>query len=48
MTHPTYFETFDIKQILADYPVGDAFTARYRSISRDELTAMQNVRRGGH
>jgi phenylacetate-CoA ligase len=29
MTHPTYFETFDIKDVLADYPVGDAFTARY-------------------
>ena len=44
MTHPTYFETFDIKQMLADYPIGDAFTARYRSISRDELTALQDAR----
>jgi phenylacetate-CoA ligase len=44
MTHPTYFETFDIKQMLTDYPVGDAFTARYRSISRDEIHAMQDVR----
>jgi phenylacetate-CoA ligase len=44
MTHPTYFECIDIKQMLADYPVGDAFTARYRSISRDELTALQDAR----
>ena len=42
MSFPTYFETFDIKQMLADYPVGDAFTARYRSMSRDELNALQD------
>ncbi len=42
MSFPTYFEAFDINQILADYPVGDAFTARYRSISRDELFAIQD------
>ena len=43
MSFPTYFETFDIKQMLADYPVGDAFTARYRSISRDEVFAIQDA-----
>ena len=43
MSFPTYFESFDIKQILADYPVGDAFTARYASMSRDELYALQNA-----
>ena len=42
MTFPTYFEVFDIRQMLADYPVGDAFTARYRNISRDELNAIQD------
>jgi phenylacetate-CoA ligase len=42
MSFPTYFEAFDIKQLLADYPVGDKFTARYRSISRDELHAIQD------
>jgi phenylacetate-CoA ligase len=42
MSFPTYFEALDIKQLLADYPVGDAFTARYRAISRDELFALQN------
>jgi len=43
MSFPTYFEVFDIKQMLADYPVGDAFTARYRSISRDEIFAIQDA-----
>jgi phenylacetate-CoA ligase len=37
----TYFEAFDAKQMLADYPVGDAFVERYRSISHDELRAIQ-------
>lgn len=43
MSFPTYFEAFDIKQMLADYPVGDAFTARYRNISRDEIFAIQDA-----
>ena len=43
MSFPTYFEAFDIKQMLADYPVGDAFTARYRSIGRDEIFAIQDA-----
>jgi len=44
MTFPTYFETFDAKQMLADYPVGDAFITRYTGMSRDELHAIQNDR----
>lgn len=44
MTFPTYFEAFDAKQMLEDYPVGDAFTARYTAMSRDELHALQNRR----
>ena len=44
MTHPTYFETFAIRAMLADYPIGDAFTARYAKMSRDELFAMQDAR----
>lgn len=44
MSFPTYFETFDTKQMLADYPVGDAFTARYAAMSHDELHALQNER----
>jgi phenylacetate-CoA ligase len=42
MSFPTYFEAFDAKQMLADYPVGDAFIARYTAMSRDELFALQN------
>ncbi|OYY90914.1 MAG: CoF synthetase [Sphingomonas sp. 28-66-16] len=41
MTFPTYFEAFDSKQMLADYPIGDAFTARYTGMSRDQLRAVQ-------
>ena len=41
MSFPTYFEALDIKAMLADYPIGDAFTARYRAMSRDELDAIQ-------
>lgn len=44
MTFPSYFEAFDARQMLADYPIGDAFTARYASMSRDELQALQNER----
>ncbi len=44
MTIPTYFEAFDPKQMLADYPIGDAFTARYTGMSRDELRSIQERR----
>jgi phenylacetate-CoA ligase len=43
MSYPTYFETLDPRQLLSDYPIGDAFVARYKSISRDELWAVQNA-----
>lgn len=43
MTYPTYFEALDHKQMLADYPIGDAFTARYSRMSRDELFALQDA-----
>jgi phenylacetate-CoA ligase len=46
MTFPTYFEAFDARAMLADYPVGDAFVARYTGMSRDELRAIQNERFG--
>ena len=42
MTFPTYFEALDAKQMLADYPVGDAFVSRYTAMSRDELFAIQD------
>ncbi len=44
MSYPTYFEALDHKQMLADYPIGDAFVARYKAMSCDELTALQNER----
>jgi phenylacetate-CoA ligase len=42
MTFPTYLEALDPRQLLDDYPVGDAFVARYTRISRDELRARQD------
>ncbi|ANU06365.1 phenylacetate--CoA ligase family protein [Paraurantiacibacter namhicola] len=43
MTYPTYFEALDHRQMLSDYPVGQAFLDRYRSMSRDELFALQDA-----
>jgi phenylacetate-CoA ligase len=43
MSFPNYFEALDVKQMLTDYPVGDAFVARYKTMSRDELFALQNA-----
>jgi phenylacetate-CoA ligase len=42
-THATYYESFDVRQLLADYPLGDAFAAAARR-SRDELRALQEAR----
>jgi len=42
MTFPTYFESFDAKAMLDQYPVGDAFVGRYTNMSRDELYAIQD------
>ena len=46
MSDLTYYETFDPRQLLTDYPLGDAFTQRLARISRDELYALQNARFG--
>ena len=43
MSFPSYFEALDAKQMLADYPIGDGFTARYAKMSSDELFAIQNA-----
>lgn len=43
MTYPTYFEALDHQQLLKDYPIGDAFIARYAKMSGDELFALQNA-----
>ena len=37
----TYFEDFDVRAALRDFPVGEAFDARMRSLSVDELRAWQ-------
>ncbi len=42
MHQATYFESFDIRQMLADYPLD--LPGRYAAMSRDELRAMQEVR----
>lgn len=42
MTFPTYLEALEPRQLLDDYPVGDAFVARYTRMSRDELRARQD------
>lgn len=42
MTFPTYFESFDAKAMLEQYPVGDRFVERYTNMSRDELYALQD------
>ncbi|SIN59757.1 phenylacetate-CoA ligase [Parasphingorhabdus marina DSM 22363] len=42
MTFPTYFETFDAREMLDQYPVGDEFVRRYTAMSRDELYAVQD------
>ncbi len=44
MKHSTYYESFDVRQMMADYPLGDAFTQRLARISRDELFALQDGR----
>lgn len=44
MSYPTYFEAFDIRELLADYPIGAEFTARYSRMSADELVALQDAR----
>ncbi len=44
MSFPTYFETFDARQLLDDYPVGQEFVDRYTRMSRDSLHELQNER----
>ena len=42
MSFPTYFEAFDAKAMLDQYPVGEEFVNRYTNMSRDELHALQD------
>lgn len=41
MNAPDYFDMLDHKALKEAYPIGDAFTARYTTMSRDELRARQ-------
>ncbi|MGV8959819.1 MAG: phenylacetate--CoA ligase family protein [Stenotrophomonas sp.] len=42
MTYATYFESFDVKQLLKQFPLDEGFTDKFKNISRDELFAQQN------
>lgn len=42
--YPTYFESFDHKQMMQDYPLGDEFTSRFENMSREQLDDLQNER----
>jgi phenylacetate-CoA ligase len=42
MTFPSYFDSFDARQMIADYPLGEDFTTRYTGMSRDALYDIQN------
>ena len=42
--HATYYESFDVRQLLADYPLGDPFTQGLARLPRDELFALQQRR----
>ena len=44
MTTRNYFDWADLAAIRRDYPMGEAFLARFRGMSRDELRALQDAR----
>lgn len=41
---PTYFDAVPHREMLREYPIGDAFLERFRALSRDELRHLQNQR----
>ncbi len=43
MTERTYFESFDAGALLRKYPLDQAFTDKFKQISRDQLRAEQDV-----
>ena len=43
MTDRTYFESFDARELLRQFPMDQAFTDKFSRISRDELRAEQNA-----
>lgn len=42
MTQKSYFECFDPREVIDQYPIGDEFIRRYTAISRDEIYAAQD------
>ncbi|MDG2527352.1 phenylacetate--CoA ligase family protein [Caulobacter endophyticus] len=42
MSHQTYWQSLDYPAIVADHPIGEAFTRFATTTSRDELRALQN------
>jgi phenylacetate-CoA ligase len=44
MSYATYFESFDVKELLKQFPLDEAFTDKFKAISRDELRAEQNAK----
>ncbi len=42
MTYPDYFQTLNRCDVMQQYPIGEAFVARYTHLSRDELRSQQN------
>jgi phenylacetate-CoA ligase len=44
MKHLSYYETFEPRQLLADYPLGDAFSQGLARTRRDALHALQERR----
>jgi phenylacetate-CoA ligase len=41
--HATYFESVDIPRLMQEFPVGDAFTQRYRAMSPERLRDHQDA-----
>lgn len=44
MTASNYFTDTDMLELARDYPIGPAFLQRFKTISRDELRALQDAR----
>ncbi len=44
MSGQNYFEAVDIRRMMAEYPLGDAFVETFSRMSRDELRALQDKR----
>jgi phenylacetate-CoA ligase len=42
--HLSYYESFDVRQLLRDYPLGDAFISEVARAPREQLFALQNQR----